>query len=328
MFVIKASIIKPGDIILTRSNDRLSEMVRSYTQSDYSHAILYVGQYSCIESDGLGVQARNLQRIGFENESDVVLLRLLNSKDNSIISKAIEFARQKIGTEYSTYEAKLVKIETDSKAKEPNRQFCTRFVAQAYAESGLKLVNNADYCTPQNILESEKVERVKDFLKIASDEEIALVNEKNTPLDIQTDIHNMIFDEARRISGEDIQTFEQLGKFVIENPDKEPLITEAVVNSGYLKMWETDIQKNPWHYDYKELIKQYRTPEHRRYVGNHFATSEIITRQRFILTLEALEYGYSFHKQNYFKLMIELYNKLIELSLLRESVGKETLKKN
>jgi hypothetical protein len=93
-------------------------------------------------------------------------------------------------------------------------------------------------------------------------------------------------------------------------------------------MWERDMQKNPWHYNYNELVKQYKTPGHRKFVGSFFATNEISIRQRFIITLDALEYGYSVHQQNYFKLMIELYNKLIELSLLRESVGKEALAKN
>src|SRR5690349_10735446 len=111
MYKIDIEKIEAGDIILTRSASRESMLIRQISKCDYSHALLYVGVGSCIESDGLGVQSQNLQRLLFENSNDAIVLRLRENKFS--ISGAIVFARQKIGTEYSTSEAKLARLEKD-----------------------------------------------------------------------------------------------------------------------------------------------------------------------------------------------------------------------
>jgi hypothetical protein len=35
----------------------------------------------------------------------------------------------------------------------------------------------------------------------------------------QAEIHNIIFESIRNLSGQDIQTFEQIGKYLLENPE-------------------------------------------------------------------------------------------------------------
>jgi hypothetical protein len=296
------------------------------SKCDYSHALLYVGVSSCIESDGLGVQSQNLQRILFENTDDVVVLRLREDNLKSLLSEVIVFARQKVGTEYSTSEAKLARLEKDIAAKEGNRQFCTRFVAQAYLEAGIKIVKNPDYCTPQEILESHELVVIEGLTRKATLQEIEFVLDKNNPLEKQKEIHNYIFENARNVTGSDIQTFEQLGKYVLENPKRENEIIEIIEKSGYLVMWKMDVERNPWNYDYKEFLKRYPNPKQRKKIGYFWATTERETRERFYMTLETLEFGYSFYEQKYFKIFIELYIKLIELSEEREFVGFLALK--
>src|SRR5438046_2779098 len=146
MYLLDIDKLEAGDIVLTRSNSVISQLVRRLTKSEYSHAILYVGVSSCIDSDGYGVQSQNIQRLLYENTADVKVLRLKKAKDKSEIPNAIVFARQKIGTEYSIDEAKVALLKTEIEAKEPNRQFCTRFVAQAFESAGISLVDNPGYC--------------------------------------------------------------------------------------------------------------------------------------------------------------------------------------
>jgi len=67
MYILDIGKLEAGDIFLTRSNSEISQLVRRLTKSEFSHAILYVGVSSCIESDGPGVQSQNIQRILFEN---------------------------------------------------------------------------------------------------------------------------------------------------------------------------------------------------------------------------------------------------------------------
>ena len=324
MYKINLEKIISGDIILTRSSSRESILIRQISKCDYSHALLYVGVGSCIESDGLGVQSQNLQRLLFENPDDVLILRL--NENNDAIPGAIVFARQKVGTEYSTSEARIARLENDLKAKEENRQFCTRFVAQAYESSGVKIVSNPDYCSPQDILESKFLSIINDPILEASEAEIAFVNGKDNPLEKQTQIHNFIFESARNISKQDIQTFEQLGNYIIANPQKDDEITEIVIKSGYLEMWKMDVDKNPWHYDYKEFLNHYKNPNQRKEVGYFFASSEHQTRERFIYSLNANQEAFAFCGLKFFKTQVDLYRKLIDLSEQREFVGLLALK--
>jgi hypothetical protein len=320
MYILDIEKLEAGDIILTRSSSRESELIRKLSQCDYSHAIIYVGVSSCIESDGLGVQSQNIQRMLFENESDVLVLRLKDDSFKNLLSGAIVFARQKIGTEYSTTEARLARLEKSIAAKETNRQFCTRFVAQAYLNSGIQIVSNPDYCSPNDIQGSELLTVINNALRTATKAEIAFAQEES-PLEKQKDIHNFIFENARTISGQDIQTFEQLSKYVLENPDKDSDITNIIEKSGYLEMWKGDVERNPWHYDYNELLKHYTDQRQRKEVGYFFATTEKETRERYYQTLDAVEFGYSFYGQRYFEVQIDLYKKLIDLSETREFVG-------
>lgn len=318
MYIINSSQLQEGDILLTRSSSRESQLIRQITNCDYSHAILYVGVKSCIESDGLGVQSQNIQRLLFENSNDVMILRL---KDNdNKITKAIEFARQKIGTEYSTSEAKLTRLEKEISAKKPNRQFCTRFVAQAYSHAGVLLVENPDYCSPQEILESEKLYKINDILRIATEKEIEYAKSKS-PLERQTEIHNIIFESARNILNSDVQNFEQLAHELIKQPEKDSEIVKIIRDSGYLEMWKKDVNKNPWFYDFAKFLEHIRNPKQILEIGTFLSTTENITRSRFIETKKFLEKGYRYSGLEYFKIEIELYDKLIELSKTRENIG-------
>lgn len=326
MYILDIDKLIAGDIILTRSNSEISQLVRRLSKSEYSHAILYVGGSSCIDSDGHGVQSQNIQRKLFENQTDVKVLRLKKEQDKRAISDAIVFARQKIGTEYSIVEAKLALLKKELEAKEPNRQFCTRFVAQAYESAGIKLVENPDYCNPEEFLESDLLLLVIEPLRQANQAEVDFANSDN-PLETQQQIHNYIFRSAREVTKIDIQTFEQLSKFVLEYPNKENEITKIIEESGYLKMWQMDTKKNPQHYDTKLFIKYYQTPKQIIDAALFFATTEKETRSRFEVTLDTLRFGYSFYSQRYFEIQIELYKKLIELSKQREMTALQVLRR-
>lgn len=258
MYVINFEKLEFGDIILIRSNTRISQLVRHRTQSQYSHAILYVGVASVIDSDGYGVQSNNIQRLLIENVDDAVVLRLKEKAPN--IEQVEFFARQKIGTEYSTEEALATRINKDIEAKEPNRQFCTRFVAQAYKNADITIVDNPDYCTPEDLLKSDQLMIIEDVLREASKKEIEFANSEN-PNVTQREIHNSIFKKAREISGIDIQTFEQLNEMIIEKPDLDGEFTDFVRQSGYLNMIEGDMEKNPWYYKAEKMMEHYKVPE-------------------------------------------------------------------
>lgn len=325
MYIIEKDKLEIGDIILIKSESRISQMVRRLTGSQYSHAILYVGISSIIDSDGYGVQSNNLQRLLIEKEEDTIVLRIKdNEKKQSFINVEF-FARQKIGTEYSTEEAKIASIAKELQAKEPNRQFCTRFIAQAYDSSGIQLVDNPDYCVPEDILKSPKLVVIKDVLRKASKMEIEFANSEN-PLAKQREIHNNIFKKARELSGQDIQTFEQINELVIAKPDLDSDFTKFVSESGFLTFVENDIEKNPWHYNAEKMIEYYKKPEIIVDTAIFFASTEEKSRERLNMTIYSLIQLDKLYPREYFKMEIALYRKLIEFSYTRQTEALKVLK--
>src|SRR5690606_28294868 len=63
---LNATVLVPGDIILTTTTAAASRAIRVATRSDISHAMVYVQNCSVIDATGEGVHARNTQRIFFE----------------------------------------------------------------------------------------------------------------------------------------------------------------------------------------------------------------------------------------------------------------------
>ena len=326
MYIIDLQKIKTGDIILSRSYSEESRRIRENSKSNYSHAIFYVGASSCLESDGLGVHSQNIQRILFENIDDAIVLRLSKEESRDIISEAIVFARQQIGKEYSPREAIRASDKLDIKAIEKNRQFCTRFVAQAFELAGLQIVKNSDYCTPQDLLESKHLIVIESTLNQATEADIKLSNDADNILIHQRNITNTLLEGARNYSGEDIQTLEQLTKFVIHNPEKESSIIRIVEKSGYLNIWELEKINNPWLYDYDLFLNFFSNVSDRLSMGLFLATSSDYDLERFTINLATFEQLNSIKSMKYFQIQIALYETLIDLVNTRREIGLKVLR--
>lgn len=243
MYILDIDKIKEGDILLTSQKGLVSKAVRKFTNGEYSHAILCVGHGSYIHSDLQGVHSGNLQRLMFESPDNVKVLRPNNQ---SLSEKASLYARSQIGKEYSINEA--IRAKVNKKNSTVNKQFCSRLVAQSYEYAGEAIVKNSAYCTPEDINRSSAFSQVDGAIRTASEEEFEFAEGFN-PLQRQTEITNKILSEARRLTGVDIQSLEQLSQYVVKNPLHSDAIVEVFKNSGYLTMWEHDLKKNPWRYN-------------------------------------------------------------------------------
>jgi len=73
---LRSNALKVGDVILTTTAAKISKAVRLGTFGAISHAMVYVEDHSVIDATGDGVQARNTQRLLFEDDSPVYALRL------------------------------------------------------------------------------------------------------------------------------------------------------------------------------------------------------------------------------------------------------------
>lgn len=323
MYIIEIDKLKAGDIFLTTQKHIVSKAIKEFTSSDYSHAMLHVGDGSYIHSDGDGVHAGNVQRLLFDDEKYIQVLRLKEGIDRKLIDAACAFARNEVGKQYSVKDAINTKNPL-SKQSETNRQFCSRLVAQSFESAGLKLVENSSYCAPQELDDSEFTIRVSNCVRKATDAEIAFAKTEN-PLELQTNITNSIFAKARSVTGQDIQTFEQLSNYLLENIQYDGQITKVINDSGYLFMWQHEVNANPWRYNQELFMSLPVSTKKLNEIAETELKSAINSKQRYVSMYEQYMRIWQAKQLQYAAIHIMLYQKLIELADLRISTSSHVI---
>lgn len=325
LYTLNTDFLKRGDIILTTSKDKTSKLIRFLTFGPFSHAMIYLGGESCSDAGGPGIRvaSHNTQRIFFESTNHCCVLRIKEGLEENQIDNIINYARRMIGVEYSIEEAKLVALRVKYSAKEINRQFCSRYVAQAYENAGIDLVKNSDYCSPVNLYNSELLTIVKNHLRIASEKEIEVLNKESIPLSAKDYADEYMFSNAKKVSGLDIQTAEQFNRALINLPQFDSQFSQILIDSGFLDLWSLEKKENPWFYDFKLLEVKVNDIDYLRYIGNKQLPVENELQRGWKLTLQTLNNSYAKNQLNTLKLQIELYNKLIELSNERISIWRQ-----
>ncbi|CAH6852205.1 conserved hypothetical protein [Vibrio chagasii] len=322
MYLFDRTKLKPGDIILTRSNEKNSSLICRITKSDFSHAILYVGESSYIHSDPYGVHSSNIQRLLIDELRYAKVVRVNNP---AAIKKAIIYARLQIGTSYSKVSAAnaFTKVFTKLDAK---RQFCSRLVAKAYETAEVNLVENSNACLPQEIADSVYVGEVKGCLYQAESKEIEFARSYD-PLKDQTEITNNILKSVRKLLGSKIQSLADITSALIANPKYDNEITEIYEYSGYLTMWVYEQERNPWRYNV-DLFRSLPLSEREQYA---LATQELeIANQLLNLykyNLEQYFYIRELHGLKYANQQFLLYKKLVENAIDHKLTAEKVLEK-
>lgn len=316
------SKLKPGDIILTRSNKINSRLICKITKSDYSHAILYVGEASYIHSDLDGVHSGNIQRLLIDELSYAKVVRI---KDRTTIEKAISYARLQVGTSYSKYSAANAYTKIFSKL-DAKRQFCSRLVAKAFESVNIQLVSNSDTCLPQEIADSEFVYEVKNCVYKARKEEIEFALSYD-PIKKQTEITNSILELARKLMGNKIQSLSDITSALIKDPSFDNEITEIYELSGYLNMWQYEQKRNPWRYD----VRLFENLPLTRSEINQLAIQELNTANGLLNlyknNLEQYFYLKELYQLKYAEQQFELYKQLVENALDHKLTAEAVLRK-
>lgn len=324
MYIIEIEKLQAGDIFLTTQKHIVSKAIKAVTVSDYSHAMLHVGGGSYIHSDGNGVHAGNVQRLLFSSERYIQVLRLKESIDRQLIDTACMFARNEVGKEYSVKDAIKTKNPL-SKKSETNRQFCSRLVAQSFESAGLKLVKNSSYCAPQELDDSEYTIRVSDCVRKATDAEIEFASTEN-PLENQANITNSIFTKVRGVTGKDIQTFEQIANHLLKDKQNDGEITSIIKESGYLFMWQHEVNANPWRYSQELFLSLPVSKEKLNQIAKGELESARDTKKLYVYMYELYMKMWQDKQLQYAAVNIMLYQKLIELTDLRISNSLNVMK--
>lgn len=164
---LNESALRIGDIVLATTMNKVSLGIRRFTLSDISHAMVYVEAHSVIDATGEGVHARNTQRLTWDDSCAVHVLRLKEKLTNDQARRIVNYVRGRIGTQYSKVEA--VRTVLGGGNSWSRKQFCSRLVAQAYADAGLELVSNPNYCSPEHLRQSMRLAEVQDSVRTVRD---------------------------------------------------------------------------------------------------------------------------------------------------------------
>lgn len=247
---IDYSQLQPGDILLTTSLAAESWSVRFGTTSDISHAMLYVTSSSVIDSTGDGVHARNLQKMFYDDKCAIYALRTKDPLTAEQLSKAIAYARAETGTQYSVIEA--MRALKAPRSEGSGKQFCSRLVARAYGAASIKLVENPDFCTPQQLKESPYLFQLPSPAVSVSDEEYRSIEAQPKGVEGMMRVTNDFLEKVRKLSAK-IQSINDAFQFLAENPEVDDPFLEALVSSGYLDYWREQLERFPWRYDRDEM---------------------------------------------------------------------------
>lgn len=308
---IDVSKLRKGDIILSTSTLPRSALIRAVTSSDISHAMLYVANSSVMDSTGEGVQARNIDKMLYDDSCAIYAYRPIEQLPEETIELVIGYVRSQTGAPYSFPEAiasAIMSLGCGGKS-----QFCSRLVARAYASVGLQLSKNPAFTTPAEIQRSSKLRKIEGAVITLSAEEFeAKIALEDTTAGMRAVTKDLI-SALRNINGS-IGTLNDVYPFLMKNPQYDLQFAAAFIESGYLTYWEVEVNRFPWRYDPFALVKMYQ---------RHANKEEILNECREALRQDA-EGDFDHWKKNEkalsvmvskmpletFKLELDLYRKL------------------
>lgn len=324
---IRVDALQPGDIVLTASKSATGKAIRTTTVAMVSHAMICVGYGSVIDSTGVGVQARNVQRELFKPLERVYAFRLKVPLGKERLNDVIDFARSQIGARYSAKEA--VRSVLPGPRPRGRRQFCSRLVARSYAAAGVLLVADEDYCTPEQLGLSPLLRQLDDVTEIVSEEEIAAWRERPDPIAMTHAAQNEILDGVRKLAP-NVEHFGDLDRIVREHPEWDLHIAGLFRTSGYLDLWRNDVAVNPWHYDVEALeaiVTEHNRADLRGFCRGIIAEA-VSGGQRYRTMLEHHRQSHRLvPRQTTFQL-VELYGQMVEKDAELRSTARTWLERH
>jgi hypothetical protein len=307
--VFIASLIQPGDVVLTTTPEPMSQTIQKVTGADISHAMICVGKSSVIDSTGDGVHARNVERIILEPGCAGYVLRVATPLTTDQLRTIIAFARASVGTRYTlTGAAKSVLAGFVA----GRRQFCSRLVAQAYRDAGITLVSDADFCHPGELLNSAALVDVPNVLRDLDQEEETRWRADIDNVQAMRESTNALLREARKLSSE-IESLNDIDAYLVEHPESDAQLVQALQSSGYLKLWRDEFERNSWQYHVALMEGHDGSADRKQRYCEELLEDDKLCPNRFVLNHAGYVTVNTLHPREYFAQQIELYDLLTQL---------------
>ncbi|PXA90877.1 hypothetical protein DMC47_27055 [Nostoc sp. 3335mG] len=265
MKAINIESVLPGDILFTARPGKVERAIRFFTDGEVSHAMICVQAGSFIDSTQAGVQANNIQREFFEDDEQVYHFRLREPAPPQTIARIVNYARSEIGARYSIPEA--VRAVVPVGRRPSRRQFCSRLVARAYAQAGIQLLSDTEYCSPEDLRNSPLLIEVPISMRRVSADEIAWRQSGDSPLAAMQKAHNDLLRAAREVDP-NVEALEDIITLLLRDKTADEQIDEAQRSSGFLDVWRLEVETHPWRYipgQMDESFDETKHPTLRRY---------------------------------------------------------------
>ncbi|WP_250528633.1 YiiX/YebB-like N1pC/P60 family cysteine hydrolase [Caballeronia sp. ATUFL_F1_KS4A] len=251
---IDVSKLKKGDIILSTSTARESAVIRFFINSDISHAMLYVANSSVMDSTGEGVQARNIDKMFYDDSCAIYAYRPIMSIPDATLDLVVGYVRAETGAPYSVAEAIVSPIALYGRGGK--NQFCSRLIARAYASVGLRISKNPEFATPANIQRSTQLRQLEDVsISVSTGELEAVTSQEDTTVGMRAVTNNLL--AALRKIESSIRVLHDIEPFLMKNPMHDAEFAAAFVESGYLTYWRVEVERFPWRYDPVAIVQFY-----------------------------------------------------------------------
>lgn len=327
-FGFNLDALKPGDILLSVDDDKLSRGIAKFTRGEFSHAMLYIG-YTFIHAMTDGVYSKNPQRYLRSDATHLAAYRLLPEYSMKVDFAAIcDFARNQVGALYSVPQAIMAGPQKKPYNKDKSgKQFCSRLVAQAFGAIGISLVDNINFCTPNELACSPLLRRVDNIAKPLSEEDIAFSKTFDANAETQKRTYQWL-DKTRRLSlrrgKKPIATLGDVLPMLVENPSLDKAVSGYMVDSGYAEFYDWDRIVNPWRYDSKTFLISTANEELLPRLNEEWGILQQDIERHDANLLASLENLRKFQYLKYCHLTHDLTVKLFEETALRRIALEET----
>ncbi|MFT4927395.1 MAG: hypothetical protein ACI8WB_003502 [Phenylobacterium sp.] len=276
MYLLDLNKLQVGDIILQSGDTKIvSDLIKKITNSDYSHAMIYV-DFTLIHAVTGGVFSKNPQRILVKGKNDLKVLRIRNEVNSSTIETVADFARSLIGSLYSKREA-IAAVNCGENKIANNKQFCSRLVAQCYDSQGISLVENTDYCTPEDLNTSPILIEVNDCVRAAEPADLEMNERKDPNLEHQKETFKWL-KNARNLfkkEGIEIQTLNDVDQGLIDNRKLDKRICKYIEKTKYLEQYSTDRVANKYRYKMTDFLERLNSdPNQQEFISQEIKLNE------------------------------------------------------
>lgn len=281
-FAFNEEVLQVGDILLM--NTYHEQQRRMMGNCTYDHAAIYAGDAFLLEADGCGVVQSHIYSYGFCEATHACVLRLKNPNPHALNDMIIS-CREQLGKGFSTGEARrtLLYRDTDHEAQS-NETFCSRYVATAYRSQGYDLVKNANYCAPDDFLQSDLLDAITDGIQSVTSELLPTILKNQADRENPNTVLQDAFELFSKFYGTPIQSMEELLLASIHHPEQDVEAISLLENDTKLfRAVDETVESWPWFNDDDAFFNHFTTVENRLF----FLTNQFLHYDNTYLPLFA-----------------------------------------